>query len=96
MADQTYYKGISGIFSSDINDTNSNSSVKNCKHRLIDSIDGNLISAQKSIELNQFFFLYLYADWCARSLYYKELIENLTCLHSDQVSAKNKNSLLLI
>ena len=47
MADQTYYKGISGIFSSDINDTNSNSSVKNCKHRLIDSIDGNLVSAQK-------------------------------------------------
>jgi hypothetical protein len=86
MADQTYYKEISGIF---LNATNS--TIKECKNKLIDSIDGNLISAQKSIETNQFCFLYLYADWCARSLYYKELIENLTCLHSNEVSLENES-----
>jgi hypothetical protein len=91
MADQTYYKGIRGIFSNDQNDA-SNSTINKCTNRLVDSIDGNLNNVQKSIESNQFCFFYLYADWCARSIYYKELIENLTCSHSNEVIINNRKN----
>ncbi len=78
MADQTYYKQYNGLFEYNISNFN-------CKHNLYDSFDGSLNLIQHQIDFNQYNFLYLYADWCARSIRYKELIENLTCTFSNEV-----------
>ena len=50
-----------------------------------DSFNGDLTLVHDSIELNQFTFLYLYADWCARSKKYKDLISQIAEHHSDRI-----------
>lgn len=52
---------------------------------IFDSSDGNLTLIYDSINNNEFTFVYLYANWCARSMSYRELIESLASKFSAQV-----------
>jgi len=65
-------------------DQNITSSFK-CSPQIIDSYDGTLHSVQQLIDKNQYTFIYLYADWCARSKRFRELIADLSCLHSNEI-----------
>ena len=61
------------------------SSPSECSSQLIDSYDGTLNRVQQLIDTNQYTFIYLYADWCARSIRFKQLITELTCQHSNEI-----------
>lgn len=57
---------------------------------IYDSSDGNITLIYDSINKNQFTFVYLYANWCARSMSYRQLIEQLASQHSSQVGISSK------
>ncbi len=50
---------------------------------ILDAYDGSLNDLQETINSNQYTFIYLYADWCARSKKFRQLINNLACLNTN-------------
>lgn len=64
----------------------------NCENRIIkfnDYPDGNLLGIYASIEVYQFNLIYLYADWDAKSIRYKDLMIQLACEFEDKVNFDN-------
>ena len=51
-------------------------SVKRVKHKLFESF----------VEYNQYVFIYLYAHWDARSIFFSSLVKELACKYSSEVS----------
>jgi thiol-disulfide isomerase/thioredoxin len=61
-----------------------------CDLNIFDSFDGDLSQVHLSMNSNEYTFVYFYASWCAKSIYFKKLIQQLSCVYSKKV-----NSLLL-
>jgi hypothetical protein len=54
--------------------------------QIVDFKNGSLSEVYKSLDSNQFTFIYLYAHWCARSTSYIPLVEKLASLNSNEIS----------
>jgi len=61
-------------------------SFSNISYKLDDSFDGDLGHISDAIEKNELVFIYLYANWCARSHKFKKLIEDLASKYSNTIS----------
>lgn len=88
--ESSFYKMTTKLFASSDHE-NSTSYLENKTEwnsygaSIYDSFDGNLSVIYDSINKNELTFVYLYANWCARSMSYRDLIAKLASRHASQV-----------
>jgi thiol-disulfide isomerase/thioredoxin len=86
FAEQPFYKDVEPLFEQDelalYHEVNENY----CHKNVFDSYDGDLKVVQSLMAENRINFVYLYANWCARSKKYKPLILSLACKFSSKVT----------
>ncbi len=63
---------------------NNNSTYGSCAP-VLDLYDGDLKTLFNIVENNQFTLIYIYADWCGRSVNFRHLYQNLSCKYSSQI-----------
>lgn len=94
FADEILYKETKPFFENNhivIDDVEVNSPFYNHlnKHQnsceIVDSSDGSLNVIHNIIDSSQYTFVYMYANWCARSRALRNLMQNLACIHSKEV-----------